>query len=105
MERLHGILTTYKMKKKGGNSEIEEVVLKATSKGKQNQGQESSNHTSNDEEGKKLKRLQKGTKKYKGMFPFKCFNYGRVGHYASKFPFKKEENQFKGKKKNTPKKM
>lgn len=31
-------------------------------------------------------RLKKGTSIYRGKLPFNCFNCGKVGHYASKFP-------------------
>ena len=48
---------------------------------------------SDEEEAKFVKRLDKGMVKYKGKIPFKCFNFGRVRHYASKFPHKKKENQ------------
>jgi hypothetical protein len=33
-----------------------------------------------------------GTIKYKGKLPFKCFNFGRVGHYAKKCPFEGKKN-------------
>jgi len=60
---------------------------------------------SDEEEAKFVRRLKKGIGKYKGKIPFKCFICGRVGHYASKFPFKKEENQLQGKEKNESNKM
>jgi hypothetical protein len=41
-----------------------------------------------DVEAKFVRRLKKGTKKYKGKLPFKCFNCGKIGHYASRFPIK-----------------
>lgn len=31
-----------------------------------------------------VRRLKRGTRKYKGELPLKCFNYGRIGHYAYK---------------------
>ena len=48
---------------------------------------------SNEEEAKFVRILDKGTGKYKGKFPFKSFNCGRVGHYASKHVHKKIENR------------
>jgi DNA-directed RNA polymerase subunit N (RpoN/RPB10) len=36
-----------------------------------------------------VRKLQRGSGKYKGMFPFKCFNCGKIGHFASKFHTKK----------------
>jgi hypothetical protein len=35
-----------------------------------------------------VKRLKKGSGKYKGKMPFKCFKYGRIGHFANKCPHK-----------------
>ena len=48
---------------------------------------------SDEEEAKFVRRLERGLGKCKGKLPFKCFNYGRVGHYASKCPHKKTKNQ------------
>jgi hypothetical protein len=45
-----------------------------------------------------IRRLNRGTGKYKGILPFKCFNCVRIGHYAKKFPF--EENKIFHKKKS-----
>jgi hypothetical protein len=39
-------------------------------------------------EAKFVKRLKKGSGKYKGKLPFKCFNYGKIGHFANKCPHK-----------------
>jgi hypothetical protein len=36
-----------------------------------------------------VRRLKKGSGKYQGKFPFKCFNYGKIGHFSSKCPHKK----------------
>jgi hypothetical protein len=35
-----------------------------------------------------VRKLKKGTRKYKGMLPMKCFNYGGIGHFSSKCPHK-----------------
>lgn len=45
------------------------------------------------EEANFIKRLKRGSRKYKGKFPIKFFNCGEVGHYASKFPYKKENHE------------
>ena len=37
-------------------------------------------------EEKFVRRLKIGSRKYKGKLPFKCFNCGKVGHFASKRP-------------------
>jgi hypothetical protein len=42
-------------------------------------------------EAKFVKRLKKGSGKYKGKLPFKCFNYGRIGHFANKCPHKRKD--------------
>lgn len=35
-----------------------------------------------------VRRLKKGIEKYRVKLPFKCFNFGKIGHYASKCPIK-----------------
>jgi hypothetical protein len=42
-------------------------------------------------EQKFVKRLKKGSGKYKGKLPFKCFNYGKIGHFANKCPHKRKD--------------
>ena len=41
-------------------------------------------------EAKFVRRLKKGSGKYKGKIPFKCFNCGKINHFASKFPHKQK---------------
>ena len=36
-----------------------------------------------------VRRLQKGTGRYKGKYPLKWFNYGRIWHIAEKWYYKK----------------
>ena len=40
-------------------------------------------------EAKFVRKLKSRSGKYKGKLPFKCFNCGKVGHFSSKFPYKK----------------
>jgi hypothetical protein len=42
------------------------------------------------EEANFIKKLQQGSEKYKGKLPFKCFNYGKVGHFAAMCPYPKD---------------
>ena len=41
-----------------------------------------------------LRKLRRGSSKYKGNIPFKCFDYGQVVHFDAKYPNKNKENQF-----------
>ena len=52
-------------------------------------------------EEKFVRRLKKGSGKYKGKLPFKCFNYGKVGHFASKCPYKKNDQNLVVEEKHT----
>jgi hypothetical protein len=38
-----------------------------------------------------VRRLKKGLGKYQDKFPFKYFNCGKIGHFASKCPHKKKD--------------
>ena len=42
-------------------------------------------------EAKFVKRLKKGSGKYKGKLPFKCFNCDKIGHFANKCPHKRND--------------
>ena len=53
---------------------------------------------SDEKEANFVRKLKKGTMKYKGKLPFKCLNCGKIGHYAKKCPF--EENKVLYKKNN-----
>ena len=39
-----------------------------------------------------MRKMKRGIGKYKGKLPLKCFDYGKIGHFASKFPYAKDHN-------------
>src|SRR3984885_9609666 len=84
MSQLHGILTAYEMRK-GGPSDRRVATFKASGKGEY---YELGHVSEEEEESNFVRNLQRGTGRFKGKLPFKCFACGRVGHYATKFPHK-----------------
>jgi hypothetical protein len=47
-----------------------------------------------DIEAKFVRRLKKGSGKYQGKIPFKCFNCGKIGHFSYKCPHQKKDQNF-----------
>jgi len=78
-DQLCGSLTTYEMRIPKGKEISRDVTFKVDKPIEEN---ECSCSGSNEEEAKYVRRLKKGTGKYKRKIPFKCFNCGTVRHYA-----------------------
>ena len=87
MTQLHGILTAFEMTK-GGPSDMREVAFKVSTKGKEKLN-ESGYISEEVYEVNFVKKLQRGSGRFKGKLPFKCLSFGRVGHYTTRCPHNK----------------
>ena len=75
MEELYGILMDYEMRIGKDNSQKKESSFKSSKVAKKYKTKIQSEH-SNDEEALLFRILKRGTGKYKGKLPLKCFNCG-----------------------------
>jgi hypothetical protein len=50
-----------------------------------------------------VRKLKKGSEKYKSRIPFKCFNCEKLGYFVDKFPYVKDESSDDGEEHNIKK--
>ena len=93
IDHLHGVFTAYEMKTRHDKSAKYETTFKASNTQINQEKKPQSNHheESDVEEANFIRKLHKGSGKYKGKFLFICFNCGKVGHFASKCPYPNED--------------
>jgi hypothetical protein len=102
IDQLLGTLTAYEMRINKDKSNTREASFKAD---------KNTNSELDDIEAKFVRRLKKGSGKYQGKLPFKCFNCGKIGHFVSKCLHQKkdqnsdDEKKYKYKKYNKKKSL
>jgi hypothetical protein len=96
MDELHGTLTTYEMRTEQDNLVTKEATFKASKKTKKKDKQKEKSDSSNsdisedDEEvANFVRRMKKGTEKYRGKLPLICFNCDGIGHFLINVPIRK----------------
>jgi hypothetical protein len=91
MDELHGIFIAYEMRIEEENPFTKEETFKSIKKTKKKSKQNPKSECSCNDDSKQdeemenfVRNLQKGTGKYKGKLSLKCFNCGKIGHFANK---------------------
>ena len=98
INELQGVLTAYEMRTRQDKPNRREVTFKAEKKIvkkklKENECPSCSEESDDEETTNFVRKLKRGTRKYKGKLPVICFNCGKIGHFASKCPYKNAESE------------
>jgi hypothetical protein len=91
VDQLHGIFTAYEIRTWNDKSSKRETTF-TTSKTNMRQEKKTNDELSDiydEETANFIKKLKKGTGKYKGKIPLICFNRGKIGHFSNKYPHPK----------------
>ena len=97
VDKLHGTLTAYEMRTEQEDSSGKEATFKSfnkrgTSKPNPKSKDKNNDESNNEEEANFVRKLKRGTGKYKGKLPLICFECGKIGHFASKCPYAKDQD-------------
>jgi len=94
MDELHGIVTIYEMRTTQGNTSKNEATFKISKEIKKQKEISNENFSDNSDQemANFIRKLKRGTGKYKGKLPLKCFNCGNIDHFATKCPHPKQED-------------
>lgn len=99
MDELFGSLITYEMRTTGDTSLRREAAFNITKKGKEATTHKESSEDSDTKVENFVRKLKRRFDRYKGKLPLKCFNCGKVGHFATNCSHKEtsgdESREFK----------
>lgn len=87
-EEIYGRLSAFEMKKFGKSKKKSESSFKASK-------EDPEDERSTEMEANFLRKLKKGTTKYKGMLRIKCFGCGNIGHIAARYSKKRSRQNFR----------
>lgn len=95
MDELFGSLFAYEMRTISVEPSKREASFNITKKGKEEVAHEEVEDDLDIVVVNFVRKLKRGSGKYKGKLPFKCFNCGKIGNFASKFPYGEKDEHGK----------